>query len=130
MAKRRSYKKDEKLLTKILIGEAAVFLVYLISAASGWTFLKTVASIAIIVVSVLGLAFLYLTGELKRIRSRWMVTGFGAVLLCLLVSLLVKYPAPKPVTADTSAPAGTSTSNSAPASTDGTEAPTGTDAVG
>ena len=37
---------------------------------------------------------LYLTGEFKRRRSLWMVTGFAGIVLCILVSLLVNYPAP------------------------------------
>ena len=96
MAKRRSYKKDEKLLTQILIADAAVFVLYMIFAACGWIALKVIAAIAIIVASGLCLAFLYMTGEIRRTRSRWLVLGFGCTLICLLVSLIFNYPAPAP----------------------------------
>ena len=37
-----------------------------------------------------------LTGEFSRRRSLWMVTGFIAIVLCVLVSLLLGYPGPAP----------------------------------
>lgn len=103
MAKRRSYKKDEKLLTRILIGDAALFVLYMIFAASGLTALKVISTIVIIIASALCLAFLYLTGEIRKLRSRWLVLGFGCIILCLLVSLIFNYPAPAPEVAKTTA---------------------------
>ena len=119
MAKRNRYKEMESLMTKVLIGDAAVFVLYLLFAGLGVTFLKVVTAIIAIAVSGLCLGFLYLNGELKKRRSRWMVAGAGAVLLCLLVSLVLNYPSPakeKPI------PASTSTSAEA-------ELPEGSDAV-
>ena len=40
------------------------------------------------------LAFLYMTGELQKRRSLWMVVGFISVLACLLVSLICNFPSP------------------------------------
>lgn len=108
MAKRRSYKKDEKLLTQVLIADAALFVLYMIFAACGLTALKVISTILIIVASLLCLAFLYMTGEIRKTRSRWLVLGYGCIVICLLVSLIVKYPAPKPETTD---PSGISSSN-------------------
>ena len=47
-----------------------------------------------IIVSGMCLAFLYMTGELVKRRSLWMVVGYISVLVCLLVSLICNVPAP------------------------------------
>ncbi len=119
MAHRRRYKELEQLMTRVLLADAAVFALYLLSAGCGWTALKVISAIIAILVSGLCLAFLYLNGEIRKRRSLWMVVGFGAVAVCLLVSLLLRYPAPGK--AD---PVGT------PVSTSGTSEPTGTGAAG
>lgn len=108
MAKRNRYKQMEELLTKILLADAAVFALYLIFAGTGVTALKVITAIIAILVSGLSLAFLYMNGEIKKRRSRWMVVGFGAVLVCLLVSLVVNYPSPAPAKAT---PVGSSASS-------------------
>lgn len=124
MAKRNRYKQMEELLTKILLADAAVFVLYLLFAGLGVIALKAITAIIAILVSGLCLAFLYMNGEMKKRRSRWMVMGFGAVLVCLLVSLLVNYPSPAPVK---TTPAGTDTpSVSATAEPSDTAEPTGT----
>ena len=97
MAIRRRYKDIERFLTQVLIADAAVFVLYLFFAGFGLTFWKVLASIAMIVASVACLALLYMTGEMKKARSRWLVLGFGCILICLLVSLLLNYPSPAPV---------------------------------
>lgn len=94
MAKRNRYREMEQLMTKVLIGDAAVFVLYLLFAGLGIGFLKILTAIIAIVVSGLSLAFLYLNGEIMKRRSRWMVVGYGAVLACLLVSLVLNYPSP------------------------------------
>ena len=94
MARRNRYKEMEQFMTKILIGDAAVFVLYLLFAGLGVTFLKVVTAIIAILVSGLCLGFLYLNGEMKKRRSRWMVMASGAVLVCLLVSLVLNYPSP------------------------------------
>lgn len=94
MANRRRYKETERLLTSLLIGDAAVFALYLLFAALGIVVLKVVTAIIAIVGSVLCLAYLYICGEFKKARSRWLVLGFGCIVLCLLVSLVLNYPAP------------------------------------
>ena len=94
MAKRKRYKELEQLLTKLLIGDAVVFVLYLLFAGIGLTALKVVTAIIAILCSGLCLAFLYMTGEIRKRRSRWMVMGFGAVIACLLVSLILNYPSP------------------------------------
>lgn len=100
MAIRRRYKDIERILTQILIADAVVFVLYLIFAGVGLTVLKVIATVLCIVASLACLALLYMTGEMKKARSRWLVLGFGAIVICLLVSLILNYPAPAEITAE------------------------------
>lgn len=93
MAKRNNrYRQFDFLMTRVLIADAAIFLLYLLSAALGWGFLKGLTAIVAIVGSGLCLGYLYLTQELLKKRSLWMTAGFAAVVLCTIVSLLCKVP--------------------------------------
>ena len=94
MAIRKRYKDIERFLTQVLLADTAAFVLYLIFAGFGLVALKVIATVLIIVASVACLALLYMTGEMKKARSRWLVLGFGCILICLLVSLLLNYPSP------------------------------------
>jgi cell division protein FtsW (lipid II flippase) len=100
VAIRKRYKDIERILTQILIADAGVFVLYMIFAGLGVTFLKVVTTIACLVASIGCLALLYMTGEMKKARSRWLVLGFAAVVVCLLVSLILNYPSPAVVAAE------------------------------
>ena len=94
MAKRMRYKTIEKYLTYTLLADVAVFVMYLLFAGLGVVAMKVITAILIIGASGLSLAYLYMTGETKKRRSRWLVLGFACLLLCLFVSLILNYPAP------------------------------------
>ena len=94
MAKRMRYKTIEKYLTYTLLADAAVFALYLLFAGLGVVALKVITSILIIGASGLSLVYLYMIGETKKRRSRWLVLGFACLLLVLFVSLILRYPAP------------------------------------
>ena len=96
MAKRNRYRELESLMTKVIIADAFVFVLYLIFAANDLGALKVVTSIIAIVASLLSLGWLYLTGEFTRRRSLWMVTAFICIVICVVFSLLLGYPAPAP----------------------------------
>ena len=96
MAKRNRYREMESLMTKVIVGDALVFVLYLLFAGLGLTVVKVAAAIIAILGSLLGLGWLVITGEFSRGRSLWMVTGFIAIVLCVLVSLLLGYPGPAP----------------------------------
>ena len=96
MAKRTRYREMESLMTKVIVGDALVFVLYLLFAGLGLTVVKVAAAIIAILGSLLGLGWLVITGEFSRRRSLWMVTGFIAIVLCVLVSLLLGYPGPAP----------------------------------
>lgn len=92
MEKRNRYKEFEQKMTVTLIADTVVFLLYLLIAWAGIGWLKVVLSILCIGVSIGSLALLYLTQELLKPRSLWMSTGFFAVLVCILVSLILAFP--------------------------------------
>ena len=84
----------ESLMTKIIVADALIFVLYLVCAAMAWTVLKVITAIIAIFGSLLCLGWLYLTGEFPRRRSLWMVTAFICIALCVLFSLLLNYPCP------------------------------------
>lgn len=106
MARRRSYKKDERLLTRILLADVAIFILYMLFAGLGVAALKTITAIIAIIGSLLCLGYLFMRGEIMKPRSRWLVYGFAAIALLVVVSLILNYPSPAEIA---SGVAGTST---------------------
>ena len=94
MAKRNRYREMESKMTLILISAAVFFVLYLVCASFGLNVLKYILAIVSTLASGACLFWLHLTGEFKRRRSLWMVTGFISIIACLLVSLILKYPYP------------------------------------
>ena len=94
MARRKRYKDIEQLLTRVLIGDAVVFALYLLFAGLGVTALKVITVIIAFATCGLSLVFLYMCGEFQKRRSRWMVLGFACIIICMLVSLILKVPYP------------------------------------
>ena len=94
MARRNRYREFESLMTKVMAGDVLVFVLYLFFAGKGLTVLQVITTVLVFLISVLALAWLFITKEMFRRRSLWMVTGFAATLLCLLFSLILKYPCP------------------------------------
>ena len=92
MAKRNRYKEMEKMMTVVLITDAALFLLYLIFAGAGVVWLKWVCGILNILISCAGLAFLYMSRELFKQRSLWLSTGFFAIVVCVLASMILAFP--------------------------------------
>ena len=88
------YKILEQKMTYTLLGDLGLFLLYLLFSGMGIIWLKVILAIFCGVLSVSILGYLYLSQELLRPRSLWMTTGAGAIALCLLISLLLNYPAP------------------------------------
>ena len=80
-----------------LLGDVVVtenILLNVLFAGMGLTALKVITTIIAIGTSGLSLGYLYMIGETKKRRSRWIVLGFVCILLCLFVSLILNYPAP------------------------------------
>ena len=93
---RNRYREMENMMTKIILADVLVFALYLVCAAFAWHVLKVITAIIAIFGSVLCVGWLYLTGEFTRRRSLWMVTAFVCIVVCVVVSLLLGYPAPAP----------------------------------
>lgn len=92
--RRNRYKDLEQLMTVLLIAAALDFLLFLIFSGIGVLWIKVVTAIFAILMPLLCLAFLYLSKELLRQRSLWLTTGFAAILVCTIVSLICNFPAP------------------------------------
>ena len=94
MGKRNRYRELDRLMTRLLLADTLVFVLFLVFSSKGWAVVRVIAAIVATLASLLSLAWLFITGELVRRRSFWMVCGFGAIFLCLIVSLLLKFPCP------------------------------------
>lgn len=93
-ADRNRFRKFENLMTKVILGLLAVFLLYLIAAANGIGWLKWLLAIPELLASAAGCALLVLKQEHKKRRSWWMLAAFAAFFACTMVSLIAGYPAP------------------------------------
>lgn len=95
MAKVRSrYKKMETVITAVLSLDALLFIAYLIFAGIGMVGMKAVTAVVCVAISAAVLYFLFITRELLRKRSIWMTLAAVCIIICLLVSLLARFPAP------------------------------------
>ena len=93
MAKRNNrYRQFDFLMTRVVIGDAFLFLLYLLCAATGIGWLKGLCAFVTIVGSALGVGYLYLTQEWLKRRSLWITMSFAAIALLTLVSLICKVP--------------------------------------
>lgn len=88
------FQNAERLLTYILIGCAALFVIYLFAAGFGVIWLKAITSIIAIITCSLCLAYLYMTKLLFQPRSIWMTYASAAIIVCLLFSLILRFPSP------------------------------------
>ena len=90
------YKQMERYMCCALLVDLIVFIFYLIAAGNGIIWLKVILAIVTILLSGLCLAFLYMSKELLNQRSLWMSVSAGAIVICLLFSLLLNFPSPNP----------------------------------
>ena len=93
--KKARYKKMELLITIALCLNTAIFLEFLIVSGIGLSAYKVVTAIACILISGAILYNLYKTRELLRRRSLWMTLAAACIIICVLFSLILKFPAPK-----------------------------------
>lgn len=91
---RNKFRELERSLTMVIFADLVLFALTLAAGGVGIGWLKIVVGILTVLISGLGCTFLVLINEHKRRRSWWMLSAFGSMLLCTLVSLLTNYPAP------------------------------------
>lgn len=89
-----SYRFFEQFMTITLFVTLAFFLLYLIMAGCGIVAMKVVFAILALLLSAVSLFLLYTSKELLKPRSLWLSTANAAVIICTIVSLICKYPAP------------------------------------
>ena len=88
------YKRMETLMTAVLILDAIIFIAYLIFAGLGMIGLKALTAVLCLLISGAALYFLFMTRELLRRRSIWMTLAAACIIICLLVSLIARFPSP------------------------------------
>lgn len=96
--KNNRYLQFERYMTVVLGIALLIFIIFLISSGTGTLWLKVTTAIMSILLTILCLAYMYLTGELLRRRSLWMSTIAAAILICTLFSLILQFPSPIPGT--------------------------------
>lgn len=92
--RRNQFRQLERSLTMVIFADLILFILTLAAGGIGIGWLKVIVGLCTIVISGLGCTFLVLINEHKRRRSWWMLSAFGSMLLCTLVSLLMNYPCP------------------------------------
>lgn len=90
------YAEMRKNMSYMLLADLGMFILYLIAAGNGIIWLKVLSAIIAIFASVLCLGYLYLTQELFKKRSLWMTVAAGAILFCILFSVVLNFPCPAP----------------------------------
>lgn len=88
------YKQMETMMTGVLCLDAVIFIAYLIFAGLGMIALKVLTALLCFFISGAALYFLFMTRELLRKRSIWMSLAAACIIICLRVSLLVRFPSP------------------------------------
>ena len=96
--KNNRYLQFERYMTVVLGIALLIFIIFLISSGTGTLWLKVTTAIMSILLTILCLAYMYLTGDLLRRRSLWMSTIAAAILICTLFSLILQFPSPIPGT--------------------------------
>ena len=96
--KNNRYLQFERYMTVVLGIALLIFIIFLIASGTGTLWLKVTTAIMGILLTILCLAYMYLTGELLRRRSLWMSTIAAAILICTLFSLILQFPSPIPGT--------------------------------
>ncbi len=86
------YQQLEMVMTVFVMIDLALFLAYLLSALAGSLALKIIFTVLSFVVSGCGIFFLWSTTEIKRPRSRWIVYALVCIPLCIIVSLICRFP--------------------------------------
>ena len=86
----------ERLLTCGLIADTLLFVLYMICAGAGIIWLKVILTLLTVFLSAGILTILYLSRELAKRRSQWISAGACAILICLLFSIILNFPSPRP----------------------------------
>ena len=95
-AKNNRYKNMERFMIYGLFADALLFILYMIFAGCGIIWLKVICTLLTLLLSAAILVFMYFSQELTKRRSLWISTGAAAIIVCLLFSLILNFPSPRP----------------------------------
>jgi len=88
------FKKMELYITAALCLNLIIFIAYLVFAGMGLVTPKIIFAIVCIGISAAVLYQLFTTRELLRRRSLWMTLAAACMIICILFSLILKFPSP------------------------------------
>ena len=96
MAQMRNLKSQQAqwYLLYALIAAIGMFALYLVFAGFGIVWLKATTAILAILLSFACLAFLYMSKGLFRPRNLWITATAASIIVCLLFSLMLRFPSP------------------------------------
>ena len=93
------YKQMELLLGGVVGADILLFIIYWIAAGSAIIWLKAVSAVLIVLLSLACIGYLYMTKELLKRRSLWIGLAAAAIVVCTLLSLILRFPSPNPLKA-------------------------------
>lgn len=94
--KNRSFLHLEKRMTLAIIGATIAFVLFLFASGYNVVWMKIICAIISILIPAFCLGYLYLTLELRKRRSQWLVAASLALILCTICSLVLQFPSPAP----------------------------------
>ena len=95
MDKKARYKRMELIISVALCFATVIFFAYMYFAGAGMAGWKIASAVVCFLISGAVLYYLFMTRELLRRRSFWMTVAAACIILCLIVSLVLKFPSPK-----------------------------------
>ena len=90
------FAKIERAVTIVLAADLFCFIIFLFASGFDVLWLKTATAIIAISIGLLCFLYLYLTKEWLRRRSLWMTVSAAAIVICVLFSLILQFPSPRP----------------------------------
>ena len=95
VAKRNNrYRHMEVIMTRIVLGLLLSFVLFMLFSWRGVTVVKYIFGSIAGIGSALSLGWLYITGEFKHRRSLWLITAFFCIIVCIIVSIIFRWPCP------------------------------------
>ncbi len=90
--KQTRYQQLEHTMSILVVVNLAFFLVYLVCALADLAVVKYIAAGLSLLDSCFGMWLMINTKEFKRPRSRWIVYALICIPLCILVSIICRFP--------------------------------------
>lgn len=91
---RTRYSQMERRMTCALVTALTLFIVFLFASGFGTLWLQILTGIVATLICILCFVYLFLTREWLRSRSLWMSVASIAIVLCILFSVILHFPAP------------------------------------